>query len=293
VPKISIIMPCFNHSRFLVEAIESIRNQVYEDFELIVTDDCSKDDSADIIRRYEKIDRRIIGVFHEKNSGEGKSRNDALAVSSGEFIAFCDSDDVWEKEKLSLQLECFKNLTEYGAIHSDSMIIDENSQPTGQCFSTIYQKGMRLSGDLFDQFCISNFINVPTVMLRRKCIEDAGYFEEDFRYLADWIYWVSVSRRHTFFYLDKATARYRVHSDSTSLDTMGFARHRIKAFNLILDRFPDISDRIRSKIFYHLGMQYYRWLGERDKAAAFFIKSIEANPSNLKSYIRLFLNACK
>jgi glycosyltransferase involved in cell wall biosynthesis len=286
MPNVSVIMPCYNHARYVKEAVEGILAQTFGDLELIITDDCSKDNSPGIIHEYEKKDPRVIGIYHRKNEGEGKSRNDAMAKSSGKFIAFCDSDDIWENEKLETQLPFFKKFENIDAIHSDSIIIDENSTATGKRFSSLFQKGMRLTGDLFNQLCLRNVINVPTVILRRKCLSDAGWFEEDFRYLADWIYWIRVARKNTFFYIDEPLARYRVHSQSTSRDSTGFMRCRIKGLNLILNSFPEIPDEIKSTMFYSMGNQFL-YLGEKDKARSCYKRSLMHHRFNLRSLSRL------
>jgi glycosyltransferase involved in cell wall biosynthesis len=284
--KVSVIMPCYNHANYLRESIEGILNQSYPDLELIITEDCSKDKSAEIIREYEKKDSRVIGVYHTRNEGEGKSRNDAIAKSSGKFIAFCDSDDVWEIRKLEIQIDVLKKSKNHNVIHSDSIIIDENSTMTGERFSALFQKGMRLTGDLFTQLCMRNVINVPTVIFRRKCLSDAGGFEEDFRYLADWVYWTRVAKKNSFFYIDEPLARYRVHSQSTSRDSAGFMKCRIKGLNLILDTFPEIPERIKSMMFYSMGNQFL-CLGQKDKARSCYKSSLMHHRFNIRSLGRL------
>ena len=284
--EVSVIMPCYNHGKFLSEAIESILGQSYEDLELIIVEDCSKDNSAEIIRKYEQIDKRIVAVYHKNNEGVSRSRNDAIARVSGNYIAFCDADDIWEKDKLSIQIDCFSKYPEYGVIHSDSIIIDESSRPTGEHFSSLYQKGMKLSGNLFEELCTRNFINTPTVIMRRKCINDAGLFEESFKYNEDWIYWVRTAQKNLFFYIPESLVRYRIHSRSTMLDGMGFTDQIIKASNFILNMFPDMPNKAKSRLFYAIGMEY-RYITEKRQAREFFIRSIKADPLNLRTYFRL------
>jgi glycosyltransferase involved in cell wall biosynthesis len=285
--KVSIMMPCYNHSLYLSESIDSILNQSHANFELIIVDDCSNDNSAEIIRKYALKDERIIPIYHEKNGGEAKSRNDALSISKGEYIAFCDSDDIWESDKLRAQIEYLNSRPEYNAIHTDSVIIDGNGIPTGEHFSGRYQAGMKLSGDLFEQFCLRNFVNIPTVVLRRKCIKDGGKFEENFKYLTDWIYWVKVSRHNKFGYIPNVTVRYRIHGGSTALDTKGYPAYRIMGYHLILDKYPDLNDTIKSKIYYFLGVNYLD-INDSKNARIQLRKSITHDKTNIKSLIRIF-----
>lgn len=99
-PKVSVIMPVYNRERYLSQAIESVLNQTYQDFELIVVDDGSTDRSPEIIRKYAERDKRVRCAFHEKNRGVSAARNTALDMAKGEWIAVIDSDDAWHPERL-------------------------------------------------------------------------------------------------------------------------------------------------------------------------------------------------
>src|SRR5437867_410613 len=100
MPAVSVIMPCFNHARFLADAVDGVLRQTHADLELLITDDGSTDNSWEVMSRFARADWRIKLIRHEKNEGLPKSRNDGLRMAKGDFIAFCDSDDVWERNKL-------------------------------------------------------------------------------------------------------------------------------------------------------------------------------------------------
>lgn len=104
---VSIIMPCFNSASFIQESINSVLSQTYHNFELIIIDDASKDNSLDIIKSFN--DERIKIIELETNQGAGLSRNKGIEVAQGRFIAFLDSDDLWHKDKLSLQINFMKD----------------------------------------------------------------------------------------------------------------------------------------------------------------------------------------
>lgn len=104
-PKVSVIMPVYNRERYLSQAIESVLNQTYGDFELIIVDDGSTDNSQAIIKEYAGKDKRIRYAFHEKNRGVSAARNTALAMAQGEWIALIDSDDAWHPERLEKLLK--------------------------------------------------------------------------------------------------------------------------------------------------------------------------------------------
>lgn len=284
IPQVSVIMPCYNHARYLPEAVESILKQSYGDLELIITDDSSSDNSVDVIERYKRMDRRIISIYNKKNKGASCSRNRAIMASRGNYVSFCDADDIWENDKLEIQMDCMLNNREYAAIHSDSTIINGQGTPTGDLFSSLYQRG-KMSGNLFHELCVSNFINIQTVLLRRQCVNDVGLFEEDIKYVEDWIYWVKVARNFRFFYIDEPLGRYRIHEGSTNKNLEGCTKNRIKGYNCILNNFPDIPMKIKSRIFYELGINHNA-LREKVDARKYFLESFKMDKSNLKSFIR-------
>lgn len=117
-PKVSVIMPVFNCERYLAQAIESVLNQTYKDFELIVVDDGSTDNSPAIIREYAQKDMRIRCAFHEENQGVSAARNTALDMAKGEWIAVIDSDDVWHPQRLEKLL----SIVEEGFFVADDVL---------------------------------------------------------------------------------------------------------------------------------------------------------------------------
>jgi len=281
-------MPCYNHSSFVTDSIIGILNQSFNDFELIITDDCSSDGSKGIIKTFSQKDRRIVPIYHDKRGGVSKSRNDALGVAKGDFIAFCDADDIWERNKLSKQINYLDSMPEYGVVHTDAIIIDENNNPTGEKFSNTHYKGPIPIGDLFLKLCITNFINTQTVVVRKNCIESAGLFNEKFVYDEDWMYWVKIAHQHLFGYINEPLARYRIHSNSTKHDRKKYQVYRIMGYRLLLETYHNkIPKNIRAKMEYSIGVDYLK-LGNMVEAKSFFAKSIHTFPWNLKAVYRLW-----
>ena len=286
-PFVSIVMPCYNHSSFVTDSILGILNQSFSDFELIITDDCSTDGSKGIIKTFAQKDRRIIPIYHDKRGGVSKSRNDALRVAKGDFIGFCDADDIWERDKLSKQINYLDSMPEYGAVHSDAIIIDENNKPTKETFSNIYYDGPIPIGNLFLKLCIRNFINTQTVLVRKRCIESAGLFNEKFIYMEDWIYWVKIAHKNLFAYLNEPLARYRIHSGSTFHDRKNYQINWVMGYRLLLETYyNEIPKNVRSLMEYKIGVNYLH-LGNMGEAQQYFAKSIRACPWNLKAVYRL------
>ena len=285
-PKVSVLMPSYNYARFLPISINSVLSQSYSNLELIITDDCSTDESREIVEHWRKLDDRVVPVLHHVNQGLARARNSGLTVCSGEFVALCDADDVWNPGKLEAQMSCFERQPQLGVVHSDSSIIDGAGNLTGQRFSTLLHcKGQKTSGDLFEMLCERNFLCVPTVILRREAIDYAGGFEENLRSLEDWVCWAKVSRKYLFHYIPEPLVQYRIHGAGLSSNPKGMAQNRVKAFRFLLDTFSDIPLRLRSKMLYSLGVSHLE-TGDFREAATAFLDSARANPLQIRSWVR-------
>ncbi len=142
---VSIIMPCYNSEKFIGEAIESVLAQTYSNWELLITDDCSKDSSRKIVEEYEKKDNRVKLFCLKENSGSGIARNKSIEEAKGRFIAFLDSDDIWFPNKLELQIK-FMMDNNYEYVNSWFEYSDLNLNPSGiqkmplkMCFKDIFK----------------------------------------------------------------------------------------------------------------------------------------------------------
>ena len=171
-PKISVIITCFNSEKFLKKSIQSVLNQSYKDFELIIVDDCSSDLTKKIILDHKNKDKRIKTSFIRKNSGTASiPRNLGAKISKGEYLAFLDSDDIWIKDKLKIQI---KNISKSTILSfSSSNYIDENSNkiyPILQKFRRVIQEkifNQKLSGLFaYNPVILSSVIIKKSVFLK-------------------------------------------------------------------------------------------------------------------------------
>jgi len=284
--KVSVLMPSYNYARYLPFAIESVLSQTHSDLELIITDDCSTDSSRQIVEEWKRRDDRVVPVFHEVNRGLAGARNSGLAVSSGEYVAMCDADDLWLPEKLETQLERFQRKPEIGLVHSDSIIINSEGKPTGERFSSlVHRKGQETSGNMFEELCERNFLCVPTVILRREAIQYAKGFVDKLRSLEDWVCWIMVSRKYQFDYVEEPLSQYRIHGASLSRNTRSMDENRVAALRFLLDSFSDIPGKQRSRMLYSLGCNCAD-IGDLPGAFKAFIASIGRNPAQIRSWVR-------
>jgi glycosyltransferase involved in cell wall biosynthesis len=291
--RVSVIMPCFNHALFVRESIEAVLTQSVRDLELIVVDDCSRDGSKEVIKECISHDHRARAIYHEANLGASRSRNDGMVIAHGEYVAFCDADDVWMPTKLERQLELLERHPAHGVAYCDAGIINEYGMETGERFSDQFPVPGNGSGRLFDELCTRNFVNMQTVVLRRKCIVDAGYFDESVKWVEDWLFWLKVSFDYSFIYADEVLAKYRVHERSTGrVQRRGYKINRVKVFHRTLRNYPGISSKLKAGIFYHLGMALIG-LGKRKYANRCFIRSMKFQRMNVRALCGLLLSLSK
>lgn len=221
---VSIITPSYNCARFVSETIESIRNQTYQNWELLITDDCSTDETCRIIESYANKDNRIKLFKLPKNSGAGVARNNSIKEASGKFIAFCDSDDRWKPEKLQVQLEfmCNKNID---VCYSSYLTCDEDGNNTGIviCPSKIKYKDI-----LFDDSmgCLT-------------CIYDAEktgkVYMPDIRKRQDWAMKILLLQKSQFALGIKDTlAYYRVRTGSLSQNKFNLVKYNVRVYKEVL-----------------------------------------------------------
>jgi glycosyltransferase involved in cell wall biosynthesis/SAM-dependent methyltransferase len=220
MPEISVIMPSYQHARFLPEAIDSVLLQTFTDIELIIIDDGSRDGSQKIIRNYAIRDPRIIPIFHPSNQGIPRTVNDGLARAKGSFVAFIASDDIWARKKLEIQYQVLLNDRDM-IIWSEAEIIDEKSRSLNTTFSKFCPAlSRRRTGNLFQDLLWGNYILGSTMMLSRESACEVG-FSEDLHYLNDYRFIVDLAYKHQFLWIGKPLVRYRVHNDNSQNSAAG------------------------------------------------------------------------
>jgi len=157
---VSIIMPSYNAARFIGESINSVLLQTYSNWELLIVDDCSKDNSVEVARKFANIDKRVVLFSLEKNVGAAAARNVAIEHAQGQYIAFLDSDDVWDEYKLEKQLAFMKQYS-YVFTFSNYYVMEENGKKT----ENIVKVPSSLS---YHQYLRNTIIGCLTVIIDRQ-----------------------------------------------------------------------------------------------------------------------------
>lgn len=209
-PEISVLMPVYNASAFVGQAIESILEQSYYDFEFLIIDDGSSDGSSDIIKEYAKKDSRIVNV-HKKNSGLISTLNYGLRIARGKFIARMDADDISLRERLELQASYLRNNPKIGVLGSDIEIMDE----TG---NTIRPATYPLRGIEISEFIANGSpLAHPAVMFSKCAVLDVGGYRPSFVHAEDYDLWLRMFEKG--FEIEnypQVLLRYRQHENNIS-----------------------------------------------------------------------------
>jgi glycosyltransferase involved in cell wall biosynthesis len=202
---VSIIMPSYNTGRFIKETIESVLAQSYPAWELIIVDDCSTDDTDDVVSQY-LADKRIRYIKNDTNSGAAVSRNRALREAKGKWIAFLDSDDLWEPDKLQKQISFMRD-NGYHFSYTNYIEIDEESKANGKSVTG----PKRISKHGMYNYC---WMGCLTVMYDADTV---GLIQiADIKKNNDYAMWLKVCKKANCYLLNETLARYRKRSGSIS-----------------------------------------------------------------------------
>ena len=227
MPKISVIIPTYNRSGFLEEAIKSVFSQDFRDFELIVVDDGSTDGTRDMIGRYSE---RLTYLYQE-SQGVSCARNTGIRASSGEYIAFLDSDDMWLKRKLSFQIEFFIRNPHALICHTEEIWIRRGIRVNPK------KKHKKYSGMIYERVLPLCIISPSSVMIKRELFFDRlGFFDESFPVCEDYEMWLRIAARYPIYLIEKPLVIKRGgHKDQLSKEFTGIDRFRIEALVKIME----------------------------------------------------------
>lgn len=251
--KVSIMMPVFNGEKYVESAIQSILDQTYQNWELIVVNDGSTDQTPTILEKFQ--DNRIK-IIHQKNQGEAVARNTALKSMDGEFLSFLDSDDLYFPEFLESMTGFLSNLTKIDACYCDGWYIDIQDQILTQLSS---QRRGPFEGDIFEPLIrASDVFGPPTcTLIRRKLVhEHQIQFDPRIVIGPDWDFFIKVAQFSKWKYLDYQGVKYRVHQTNITLTTSSSKRRESLAIcreNAIRNvRFQSCDEDVKYYVFYDL-----------------------------------------
>jgi glycosyltransferase involved in cell wall biosynthesis len=198
---VSIIMPAYNAEETIKESIQSVINQTYGNWELLVVNDGSSDNTVAIIESYE--DARIK-LINQKNSGVSSARNNALRQAIGEYVSFLDSDDLWVETKLEVQMQYLQE-NNLKFVYSKSYSFLNDSDNIKKAF-----KFVKLDFKDREEILIYDFIPILTVVFHKSILKEVGLFDESLQGTEDWDLWIRVLQKYEAGLIDKYLAKYRI-----------------------------------------------------------------------------------
>jgi glycosyltransferase involved in cell wall biosynthesis len=239
-PSISILLPVFNGERYLKQCISSILAQSFTNFELLISNDCSTDNTEKIIKEFS--DQRIQYMSNDNNQGLFKNLNKLLALAKAPIIRFICQDDILFSDCLKTELNFFENHPEVGIIWSKSCQITEKSEQIDQCVLGDLPDVIEplLSLQLFFYFgCIPS--NLSTVSIRKQCIEKYGFFDESFQVSGDYEMWFRICQHENMGVIHKHLLQVRSHINQLSRASKSgiiFIKENRKILDSILPLLP-------------------------------------------------------
>lgn len=220
--KVSIIIPTYNRANLLAAAARSVLQQTYSDFELLIIDDGSTDNTHAVAESLD--DERIRYLKIPENKGVAAARNEGLRQAKYDYIAFQDSDDFWMPGKLEKQMALLTEMPEAGLLYCPYLCQKADG-------STILVPGSNIplpekQGQIYPYMLQRNTIGTPTVLLRKKCLENTGLFNESLTCLEDWEFFLRIARDYEIAFQEEAMVRVNLSKDGVSHNISGYYKAR-------------------------------------------------------------------
>ena len=283
-PTVSVIIPTYNRAHSIVSAIQSVLNQTYQGFEIIVVDDGSTDNTKEIMREIQTQDKRIRYIGYEKNKGAPTARNTGIKASRCDYIAFQDSDDEWSPEKLEKQMKAFESASpKVGVVYTGFYRLGKRKT----YMPSIRRKKTQREGDIFSSLLEGNLVGTPTILIKRECFERAGLFDENLTALQDWELVIRISKYYDFIFVDEPLLISPDTPDSISANR----KARARALELILEKHFEDFKKDKKSLSKHkksLSKHYYRigisLCSDEDPITnrKYLLKAIKISPFNIK-----------
>ncbi len=284
-PSVTVIIPTYNSARFLPESLECVLNQTFRDFEILVVDDGSTDNTEQAIAPY----LGQIRYIKKENGGPAAARNLGISEARGEFIAFLDADDLWMPDKLELQISRMNEHPEFGVVFTDDAIFDE----TGITRKSLKDQFVISTGNVFDKLLTDHFICMSSVMIRRKCLEQIGVFDETLIGAEDYNLFLRLASRYKFGFVNKVVVHKRDHGGNLSENLEQMCHDEVWNLNKIAEMFPDRQIPTR-KLIGQIYLRFGKYHFSRQEFAAarrILLKSLRRSPLVAEAWLFLAVSS--
>jgi glycosyltransferase involved in cell wall biosynthesis len=278
-PRVSVIIPTYNRATFIGAAIQSVLNQTFADFELIVVDDGSTDGTKDVASRYASDNR--FTYLQQDNGGRSSARNRALALARGAYIAFLDSDDTYLPEKLALQVSYLDSHPDVDMLYTSAACVDLNGRE-------LKNHGYIASDEGYIYELIAFFqpltITLPTVMLRRAVMDEMGGFDLNMERFEDTDLWRRIAKKHRIGAMRQVTCLLTTHDDNALMNQnskkiiQAIEYYITKVFREDHDMGMKLLRRGASRLCEYYGRAFLVWPGQSRYGIRLIGKAIRYAP---------------
>lgn len=284
-PLVSIIMPAYNASSTIQETLQTILQQTYENWELVLIDDGSQDNTCELVAL---INDNRIHLYREENKGSALARSQGTELAQGKYITFLDADDHWEPNKLEAQVELFQRLhPSVGMIHSNYVEFDHKGfyspKPLRYC------EKLKISGKIYEDLLIHNFIGLLTVIVKKEVIDQVGVFDPIYTGAEDWDLWLRIAKLYEVAYLPSPLARYRLnpHGQSKNYQTYEPGLWKVIEHHLLKANMSQKQKKIGLWLFYRHMAHGFSRNGQINVGFKRLLKAIQVRPFEYRNLLSI------
>jgi glycosyltransferase involved in cell wall biosynthesis len=296
-PLVTVVCLCYNHERFVAEAIRSVLTQSYENIQLIVADDASTDNSVAVIREALAAHPQVETLFLPQNLGNCKAFNRALPRVKGEYVIDFAADDVMTPDRIEKQVNFFSTLeSSYGVVFTNALYIDEQGKIMRDHYLYLFNKALLQTipqGDVYPQVIARYFIASPTMMVRMSVMRALNGYDEALTY-EDFDFWVRSSREYKYAFLNERLTRIRRSARSMSTgwykpgDKQLHSTYLVCKKIAVLNRTEEERKALLTRLHYELRQSVFST--NREEAKLFYSMLKEMHANTLIDRLLVFLN---
>ncbi len=251
MPTVSVIIPTYKHRDFVLATLDSVFAQTFTDYEIIVINDGSPDDTAEVLRPLAEAGR--IRYIEQANTGQSRARNRGIEEAQGEFIALLDDDDLWPPDKLEWQVEALRSQKDAGAVAGPACVVDNSGN--------FIQRTTYVEEIIFEESLVNNPLVSPgQILIRAKILEHVGGFNSEIWGADDWDLWLRIAKVSRVVMEDRDALLYRQHEGNASND---LCRMLDNCFLVIDLHLPDVPAASRKKVLFDAYQWFYWYIGGR------------------------------
>jgi glycosyltransferase involved in cell wall biosynthesis len=262
--RFSVIIPVYNRACVVARAVESVLSQTCQDFEIVVVNDGSTDDTEGVLQPY----RDRIHYIRQSNRGSAAARNHGIQECRGQYIAFLDSDDRWYPEKLARIQEAILAHSDAGLLYSDYRSVT----PKGRLVRV--ERCRHVVGNAYGGLLLHCFVLTSTVVCKRECFDTVGFFHEPLRRVQDWDMWIRIARKYSFVHVPALLTEYTWEPLNPARASRATIADRQSVIDRALRADPALGPKARRQVLarlaYGQGVEHLRYGRRRESLRCFW-----------------------